>query len=112
VKTGNLSACGRVEYKVVDGSTGSDVVTWALLGVRFLDIQDDLPGQSEAVRNGLEVATNQSTIQFNYCTDINSAMRVIINRPTPQNYHLIAGPAIVGDKRRIEFKAERVSTDV
>lgn len=102
----------RVEYKVtaVDPDYGPQLSSWALLGMRYCNFRDELPSRSEAVKQGLAMNTNRARVRFNYCTDIDTSMRIVINRPTPKIYQLIAGPAEVGTKRHIEFMAELYTT--
>lgn len=102
-----------VEQKTItkDSTYQTEVETWSLLGVRWCRIMDDRPGRSESKIDGLEISRNTSSLQMNYCTDIDSNMRIILNRPTRTVYQIIAGPVILGDKDRVEFKVERISTE-
>ena len=102
----------RIECKSItqDPLYGTDIVTWELLGVRWCHLQDVLPSRSESVVDGLAVANNQTRCRMNYCTDIDSSMRVVVNRPTRTEYQIISGPAILGDKFRIELMLEKVSS--
>lgn len=108
-----LNIRGRIEYRSTtqDATYGTEVVTWALLGVRWMELQDVLPSRSEKVSEGMEVSQNQIRCRLNYCTDVTSGMRVIVNRPARTVYQIISGPRIVGDKQAIEVMLEKVSTD-
>jgi head-tail adaptor len=110
---GPLNTRCRIEYKSVtqDANYGTDVVTWMLLAVRWCNVQDALPSRSESVRQGLTVALNQTRLRLRYCTDIDSSMRVVINRPDQTIYQIVSGPAILGDKDGVEFMLEKVSSD-
>ena len=110
---GFLNTRCRIERKVVtpDSVYGTDVITWTLLGVRWCSVQDVLPSRSEKVSQGMEVALNGTRLRLNYCTDIDSSMRIIINRPSPTIYQIISGPAILGDKDGVECMIEKVSTE-
>lgn len=102
----------RVEYRsTTQDSYGAEVETWVLLGVRYCKLIDRRASRSESVRQGLAVSLNQTTLQMNYCSDIDSTMRVIVNRPDPTIYQIIAGPDVLGNKDRVEFVIERVSTE-
>lgn len=109
---GTLNTRCRIEYKSVtqDAIYGTDVVTWTLLGPRWSSLQDALPSRAEKVSQGQEVSVNPTRLRLRYCTDIDSSMRVIVNRPEPIVYQIISGPAILGDKDGVEFMIERVST--
>jgi len=112
MKLDELNTQARIEYKTTsqDSAYGTEVVTWALLGVRWCHLQDVMQGRSESVVNGLEMAKNQTRCRLNYCTDIDSSMRITVNRPSPTTYQIVSGPAILGDKERIEVMLEKVSS--
>ena len=59
---GPLNTRCRIERKVVsqDADYGTEVIAWALLGVAWCNVQDELPSKSEAVKNGLAIATNRT----------------------------------------------------
>lgn len=101
-----------MEYKVVtrDPNYNTEIIVWTLLGHRYCNFRDELPSRSEAVKQGLSMNTNRARVRFNYCTDIDTSMRIVIDRPTEKIYQLIAGPAEVGTKRNIEFMAELYTT--
>jgi len=104
-----------IERKVVaqDPSYGTETVTWATVATLWANVQDVLPSRSEAVNNGLATATSQARVRMRYRTDIDSAMRMTINRPTPVVYQIISGPAELTQYGRhgwIEFMVERSST--
>lgn len=110
---GPLNTRGRIERQTVtqDQTVGTDVPVWTLVGVRWCGLQDVLPSRAERVRDGVEQSSNQTRIRLRYCTDLDTGMRIIVNRPEPQIFRLIAGPAVLGDKDGVEFMAERLSTD-
>jgi head-tail adaptor len=43
-----------------------------------------------------------------YRTDIDSAMRIVIDRPGRTVYQVVGGPAVLGNKDGIELFVERV----
>lgn len=102
----------RIEQKTttLDSDYGSEVVTWSLLDVAWCEVQDVLPSRSEAVRSGLRVAINQTRVRMRYRSDVDSAMRLVINRPDPIIYQIVAGPAELGMKEGIEFVVEKYTT--
>lgn len=99
----------RIEQRTItkDATTGSEVLAWSLKGVRRCNIQDAVPSRSESVNQELETARQTVRWRLGYCTDIDSTMRVIINRPLPVVYQIIAGPSVLGDKEAVEFMLER-----
>lgn len=110
---GLLDTRCRVEQKSVtqDDVYGAEVIVWVLLGVRWCAIQDVLPSRSESVNNDLSVSLNKSRLRMRYCTDIDSSMRIVINRPTETIFQIISGPAILGNKDGVEFMIERISSE-
>jgi len=109
---GTLNTRCRIEQKVVtqDADYGSEVITWAVLDVTWCNVQDELPSKSEAVKNGIAISTNRTRVRMRYRTDLDSSMRLVINRPAPQIYQIVAGPAELGNKDGIELFCERFSS--
>lgn len=109
---GPLDVRARVEYKAAaqDPNHGTPVGAWTLLRVMCVGVQDELPSRSEAVKQGLTVATRRARVRANYCTDINSSMRLVIMRPAATVYQIVSGPAALGDKEGIEMWCEVASS--
>lgn len=109
---GNLDKRCRIERKAVtqEADYGTEVVTWALVGAAWCNVQDELPSKSEAVKQGLAVATNRTRWRARFRTDIDSSMRIVISRPSPIAYQIISGPAELGNKDGIECMLERYSS--
>ncbi len=105
----------------VDGEFGPTAGPWvplvALSGSptvaeRFwAEVQDVLPSRSEAVKQGLAVARNQTRLRMRWRDDIDSSMRVTVHGDADRVYQIVAGPAeIEGRKARIEMMLERYSS--
>lgn len=109
---GLLDTRCRIERRIAtkDAEYGAPVVSWELLGVVWCSIQDELPSKSEAVKNGLEIAMQRASVRMRYRTDVDSSMRLVINRPDRHIYQIVAGPAIVGNKEGLEVFVERYSS--
>lgn len=99
----------RIERRVTtrDPDYGTPVDSWELVAVVWCSVQDELPSRSEAVKNGLTVATQRARVRMRYRSDITSDMRLIIMRPAAQTYQIVSGPAELGRKDGIELFAER-----
>lgn len=111
---GPLDKKARVEYPVVTGQDpvyGTDIIGWALLpnGVRNCGYLDELPSRSEALKLNIMTAAQRTRVRMNYCSDIDSSMRVTIMRPNAVVYQIISGPAEIGNKDGIEMMCEHVS---
>lgn len=105
----------------VDGEFGPQPGPWVplvalpgspVVGERFwAEMQDVLPSRSEAVKQGLAVARNQTRCRMPWRDDIDSSMRVTWHRETDVVYQIVAGPAdIGGNKEAIEMMLERYSS--
>lgn len=108
---GNLNTRCSIEQKVTaqDANYGTETVTWTTLAVVWCNVQDVLPSRSESVRHGLAVALNQTRWRARYRTDLDSSMRIVIDRPARTVYGIVAGPAVIGNKELIECIIEKVS---
>lgn len=113
ISVGPLNYRCRIERRAttLEASYGTDVVEWKLLRNAWCNVQDTLPSRAEDVAQGMVVSKNQVRLRLRYCTDIDSTMRIIINRPDAVIYQIISGPAVLGDKFGVEFMLERVSTE-
>ena len=89
---------------------GNQAVTWSTLTTTWCDILDVLPIKDERVAQGLEISSVRCRIRLRYRTDITSAMRFVINRPSATTWNIIGGGSMVGNKDAIEFLIEKVST--
>lgn len=105
----------------VDGEFGPTPGPWVPLvalpgsptvAERFwAEMQDVLPSRSEAVRQGLAVARNQTRCRMPWRSDVDSSMRVTWHKDTDVVYQIVAGPAdIWGPKEAIEMILERYSS--
>ncbi len=111
MKRSTMNMRCRVEQKTVTKDAyGAPVESWSLLGVRWCALQDVLPSRSEVQQGGLTTSLNQTRLRMNYCTDIDTSMRVIVNRPAPTTFQIVSGPAILGDKDEVEFMLERIDS--
>lgn len=106
---GPLDTRIRIEYKSTtqDATYGTPVDTWTLLAVVWANVQDVLPSRSESVKQGLEVARNQTRIRYRFREDVDSSMRIVIGSRTLQ---IIAGPAELGRHEFSEVVCEAIST--
>lgn len=119
-----------IEYPVrsVNSETGDETVTWSplmplpdtpLIGERVQgELEDRPPSRSEAVRQGLQVARNQSKWTQRWI-DLEAlgaaltppvavvAMRLTVHGDRDVVYQIVAGPAMLGRRRELELMLER-----
>lgn len=122
VNSANFNCQITVEYqaKTQDATYGTDIVSWQPLSVlpgspevaeRFwAEATDMAPSRSEAVRQGLATARNQTRIRMRWRDDIDSSMRVIVHRDSDVIYQIVGGPAMIGRKDTLEMVLERYSS--
>lgn len=90
---------------------GAAIKSWSPLATIWANVQDVLPSRSEAVKQGLAMARNQTRIRFRYRSDINSEMRITLFGDVDILYQIVAGPAeVLGRKKFIEVVCERYSS--
>jgi SPP1 family predicted phage head-tail adaptor len=104
-----------IERKTItkDTTYGAAVESWvSITGTRriWAEVRDVQPSRSEAVQQGLQVATNQTRIRMRYRSDIDSSMRITVHRATDQLYQIVGGPAELGRRVGLEIVAEKYST--
>lgn len=111
-KFGELRHRCLIERKVVtqDPDYGTEVITWQTVATVWANIEDVLPSKSEAVKSGLDTATQQTRVRIRWRDDIDSTMRVTINRPAQTLYQIAAGPAELGSRQGLEFMVEHYSS--
>lgn len=111
MNAGQLNTRCRVEQKSItqDAVYGTELVTWTTLATVWCNVQDELPSKSEAVRQGLAVATQRARVRMRYRTDIDSSMRVVI-LPGEDVYQIVSGPAVLGNKDGLELFVEKYSS--
>ena len=97
----------------VTGEFGPEAGPWQRLDLVWAEVQDALPSRSEAVRQGLAQARNQTRIRMRWRSDVDSSMRIVVHGDDADTvYQIVAGPAEIGAgrKREIEVVCERYST--
>jgi len=102
-----------------DPQYGRDVVSWVPIQTlpgspttadpMWAQWMDMLPSRSEAVRNGLDTARNQSRVRIPYRQDVDSTMRIIRKYEGDQVYQIVGGPSIIGQREWLEMVVERYS---
>jgi head-tail adaptor len=86
----------------IPGSEGWEVVAdhvWA-------NVQDQLPSRAESTSNGLTTAPTRSRLRIQNDSRINAAMRVTLHGKGDRVMQIIAGPALLDDRRHVEFMLE------
>lgn len=95
----------RIERPVATNTSGRNVVTWTLVAVVWASVKDTPPSRSEMVRNGLDTARRQTTVQYAFRTDVDTTMRILYRDRVMQ---IKSSPAEIGNNWRSEVVAEDV----
>jgi len=117
----NRQVSFEVPTMALDATYGSPTPTWApLVAVAgsppvaekwWAEVQDALPSRSEAVRQGLTQARNQTRLRMRWRDDITSAMRVTVHGEADVLYQIVGGPAEIGGRKKmLELMLERYTT--
>lgn len=122
MNAGQLDELIVIEYEggtTQDPDSGRPIATWVPLvalpgsptvaAPLWAEWRDDPPSRSEAVRQGLAVARNQSRVRFRYRSDVDSSMRIVRSR-TGETYQIVGGPAVLGRFQWTEIVVERLSS--
>lgn len=113
MNAGNLDRRITISQKSVttDPDYGTQVITWTTLASRIAaNVADVQPSRSEAVKQGLAVALNQTKITIRYRAGIDSSMRVTVHYATDVIYQIVGGPAIIGRNKFLELVCEKASS--
>lgn len=93
---------------------GTAIVTWADLATIWAEVQDVLPSRAERVAEGIDIARRPARVRMLYRDDVTTDMRLKVlgrggNEPD-RLLQIIAGPAELGFRERIELMAEELSS--
>jgi SPP1 family predicted phage head-tail adaptor len=122
MRTGLLDHRITIEKKSVtaDATYGNEVVTWVPLAYEagspsvaqkfWANVADVPPSRSEAVKQGLVTARNQTRITIRYRSDVDSSMRITVHGETDVIYQIVGGPAMLGRKEFLEMVCEKYSS--
>ena len=113
MNAGNLSRKISIEFPVyeTEDGFGPRLVRWDLLTTCMAEVQDVMPSRSEAVRQGLAQARNQTRIRIRWRGDIDSTMRIVLHGDTDKVLQIIGGPAEIGGRKvALEMVCELYST--
>lgn len=84
--------------------------SWVLVVEVWAEIQDVMPSRSEAVKNGLRLASDTSRIRIRARDGITSAMRVIELTGRKRTLQIVGGPASITGNNELEFMVEGYSS--
>lgn len=102
----------RIERPVsgTDPVFQTPTVTWELVAPAWAEMVDKLPSRDEATLDTIALSKIRTRLRLRYRTDLDASMRFIIMRPTETVWSIVGGPAMIGNKEKIEFLCEKVSS--
>lgn len=108
----NLNRRIRIESKSATQETafGTETVTWGTHATVWAEVRDELPSKSEAVKEGLRVATKRIRIRIRYLATVTSDMRIVLLDRGNAVLQLVAPPAEIGRKEYMELMCENYTT--
>ena len=72
----------------------------------WANAQDQLPSRGESTSNGLTTAVTRTRLRIQNDARITTAMRVILHGKGDRIMQIIAGPALLDDRRHTEYMLE------
>jgi len=105
---------------VADGSfDGAGSGGWALVAPVFANVQDVLPSRGEKIASGINLSARPARVQIRYRVGITPNMRFVmgalvsgdvVDYTGARIMQIVAGPAEVGRRVRLEFMVEDYGT--
>ncbi len=97
-----------IERPVADNTLkGAGSGAWAPLDEVWASVVDVLPGRSERLADGINLATRPARVRIRFRSDITANMRFVMGSRIMQ---IISGPAEIGRGEELEFMVEDYST--
>ncbi|MES2634013.1 MAG: head-tail adaptor protein [Pseudomonadota bacterium] len=97
-----------VTYEPVVAQAGSPVIAerWRV------EFQDVMPSRSEAVKQGMAIASDRGRLRMRWRGDLDSTMRVTLHGESDKTYQIVGGPAEIGGRKQyVEMVLERYSSE-
>jgi len=101
-----------IEQRTVekDPDYGTDIEgseAWLPVAIAvWANAQDQLPSRGESTSNGLTTAVTRTRLRIQNDSRITTAMRVTLHGKGNRLMQIIAGPALLDDRRHVEFMLE------
>ena len=75
----------------------------------WANVQDQLPSRGESTSNGVTTAVTRTRLRIQNDNRITTAMRVVLHGKSDRVMQIIAGPALLDDRRHTEYILEGYS---
>lgn len=112
-QAGRLNSRIAIQSKqeVDDPIYGPQPADWATVATVWANVQDALPSKSESVIEGAVVSYNRTRIRIRYRKGIDATMRIVEQGGLERVWHIVGGPAVLGNREGIEVLCEEYSTE-
>jgi head-tail adaptor len=89
---------------------GTDIEAWTPVATAiWANAQDQLPSRGESTSNAVATAVTRTRLRIQNDARITTAMRVTLHGKGGRVMQIIAGPALLDDRRHVEFMLEGYS---
>jgi head-tail adaptor len=98
-----------IEQRTVarDPDYGTEVESWAVVAEKaWCNAQDQLPSRGESTANGAVTSVTRTRLRIQVDDRITTAMRATLHGKADRVMQIVAGPALLDDRRHIEFMLE------
>ncbi len=93
-----------------DPEYGTEIEDWLPLAANiWANAQDQLPSRGESTANGVATTVTRTRLRIQNDARITTAMRVTLHGKGNRVMQIIAGPALLDDRRHVEFMLEGYS---
>lgn len=90
-----------------DPEYGSEIEAWEVVADHiWANVQDQLPSRGESTANGLVTAMTRTRLRIDVDDRITTAMRVTLHSRGGRMMEIVAGPALLDDRRNCEWMLE------
>lgn len=107
-----LDEQATIEQRTIekDPEYGTAIETWTPVADHtWCNAQDQLPSRGENTANGVATAVTRTRLRIQNDARITTAMRVTLHGKGGRVMQIIAGPALLDDRRHVEFMLEGYS---
>lgn len=107
-----LDEQATIEQRTVDKDPeyGTEIEAWVPVADHiWCNAQDQLPSRGESTANGVATAVTRTRLRIQNDASITTAMRVTLHGKGGRVMQIIAGPALLDDRRHVEFMLEGYS---
>jgi Phage head-tail joining protein len=93
-----------------DPDYGTETNIWEVVAANvWCNAQDQLPSRGESTSNGLATSVTRTRLRIHIDCRITTEMRVTLHGKRDRQMQIIAGPALLDDRRHAEFMLEGYS---